>query len=361
MKKIIQWTIGFVLGCLPWHLQGLNFIIQDLGTLTADESYATAINNQNAVVGYAKTGDQVSDFIWQLDSGLTLLPFSSSYQLPLINNHNQVACLFWHRTNYWFFTNKRTKHVYIFNPDGSYQDIGAPKQWKMQELEDWQQSSGWDNKELKILTINDKQQILLANSHDLNKATQFAIWQNGVFQDVDPNFISTAYSMNNQGLILGRRWIKDDNSNIPMLVLYDPAQGTVTDIMKDVNIARRELNDQGQVIIFQSIKNQSIYKGFLWDPQQGLIALEDFAPLAINNCNQIIGFQISELQSQKIVSLLWNQGEIIPLNLLIGLDQAESLWSEIEFLTGINDNGYIIGQGQFDGKRHAFVLIPSGD
>lgn len=358
MKIIFQWTLGLLLGLLPWNAQGLDFTIQDLGTLTADESIATSINNQNVIVGQIKKIDGVNDFIWEQEKGLTLLPFPSTYQNPLLNNHNQLVGLFWLQTNYWFNTNTRSKHVYLWNA-GSYEDLKTPKDWKIQKLEDWQKSSSWDEKELKILSFNDHQQILIANSNNLEKATRFAIWQDGVFTDIDSTILDRPYKINNQGQILGRKWIKTESGNVPILVLYHLKEGTTVEIMKDVNIMNRSLNDQGQVLVVQALKDQNLIKGMLWDPEQGLTNLDDFIPFVFNNCHQMVGVQISELKKENFVFLFWNNGEMINLNNAMKLHEIDSLWSNIVSIEGLNDNGYIIGQGLFDGKKHAFVLIPS--
>jgi hypothetical protein len=375
MKMVFQWIVSSFLVLISLNLQALNYIIQDLGTLATDESHAIGINNQNSIVGFIKQAGNINDFIWKPNQGLIFLPYPSyqmflvnnqnqglvslpflSYQLPLINNHNQVVSIFWHETNYWFANNFRSKHVCIFHNDACIQDLGSPKQWKMQELEHWQTSAVWDNKELGVLAFNDHQQILISNSTQANKATQFAIWENGTFKDIDTDIISNAYGMNDQGWILGRKWVQKDGVNVPMLVLYNFMEGTIFEIIRDINIVKRQLNDLGQVIIYQV--KESGFKGFLWDPKKGLIDLEDFAPFALNNCDQIIGFKISELQNKKLVPLMWTPSEIISLNQSIGLNNPESIWGEITSLNGINDNGYIIGQGLFDGKKHAFVLIP---
>lgn len=346
--KIFQWMFVVFFGVLPLNLQGLNYAIQDLGTLTTDESHVVGVNNQNTIIGCTKQANQYSDFIWTQNEGVVFLPYPH-YPFPLINNLNQVVNIFWHRTktNYWFSANTdtRSKHIYIYD-HGIVQDLSPPEQWEIQKVESWD-SLLWDKKELGIVSFNDNQQILIANARQLNKADRFAIWQNGIFKEIDPTIISNAYEMNNQGLLLARKWIKKENVNVPILVLYDPTKGTIIEITKDVNIFWRKLNDRGEVILAQE------KKGFLWDSEKGLIELEDFAPVAFNNCNQIVGFQISEAQNKKFVPLLWTPSAVTSLTPFI-----ESTWIEATTINGINDNGYIIGEGLFDDKTHAFILIP---
>lgn len=357
MKVIFQ-SVGLFLGLLPWNLQGLNFTIQDLGTLTTHESTASGINNDNVIVGSTKNLKEISYFMWDEDKGVTPLPFTCTYQMPFINIHREIAGISWYQTNYWFTNNIRSKHLCIINREGADQDIGAPTQWKIQELERWQ-SDHWDDKELKILAFNDQKQILMTNSHDLNEATQFVVWQDGVFKEIDPSILSIAYTMNNEGLILGRRWVKTETGNLPMLILYDLNRGVATEIMRDINLAMQNLNDRGQVITIQILKEGKTVKGLLWDPQEGLTELEDFAPVTFNNHNQMIGLQISEMNNDKFVWLFWNNGEKINLNEKTGVGSTKSLWNQISSIEKMNDRGYAIGQGDFDGKKHAFILIPS--
>ena len=353
MKKLVPSLFVSLLGLLPLNLLGQNYTLQDLGTLPADESYALTINNQNSILGFIKQAGSTRDFIWKANEGLVFLPHH--YQLPLMNNHNQVTGIFWHKTNNWIFNNTISKHFYIYHNNAFLQDLGAPTQWKMQELQEWQTTSIWDKKDLEIVAFTDHQQILISNL-DQNNTTKLVLWENGAFNDIDPSVIDIAYAMNNQGSILARKWVKHGSINVPMLVLYNPKEGICIEIMKDINLLRRKMNDLGQVIVFQV--KESNGRGFLWDPNKGLLELEDFAPVAFNNCNQIVGFQMAALQNKKTIPLMWTSGEFVSLPQL-GLNDAESLWSEVISLHGINDDGYIIGQGVCDGKKHAFVLVPS--
>lgn len=96
----------------------------------------------------------------------------------------------------------------------------------------------------------------------------------------------------------------------------------------------------------------------MWDPETGLTDLGDFAPVVFNNCNQIVGFKISEIQNQILVPLMWSHSEVISLTQFIKSGDIQSIWNEISSIDGINDNGYIIGQALFYGKKHAFFLTP---
>lgn len=352
MKIFLNGLIAACLLLAPCGIQGVNYIIQDLETLSTEKSTASCINNQNVIVGKYEQANRSHDFIFELGKGLTFLPRSTAYQFPLINNLNQVAGIFWHKTRYWFQPNVRTKHLYFYE-NGTVKDLNFPNGWRNKGLEDWQTLEFWDEEELKVIGFNDHQQFLVANSSEVSNATKFAFRRNGVYEEIDSDAIGIAYALNNQGLILGRKWKKDENVNTPYLVLYNPANESTIEIMKDINIIHRRLNDAGQVIVTQTLNNAET-KSLLWDSQTGFTHLGEFLPHAFNNVNQIVGFLNSE-------PVLWTTNEMIPLSSYIGLNDAESIWSKVISFNGINDNGYIIGEGLFDGKSHAFVLIPQSE
>lgn len=368
MKRAFFRILSIILVLYSWSIQGVHYIIQDLGTLASEESYATGINNQNVVVGYFKHAGIKNNFIWKAHNlELSYLPHTGTIQDPLINNHNQVANIFWQETNNWFTSNYLSKHIYIYSNDSIMEDIGFPSGWKLYKLSSFlKPPSSYQEKDLKIIAFNDQQQILIANSTDINKANHFAIWHNGVFKELDLQMLNRAYAMNNQGVILGRIWKQTESGTVPMLVLYDSVEGTITEIMRDINILHRKLNDKGQVLIFQG--SSLDFKSFLWSAHEGFIDLGDFAPTCFNNCNQIVGCRISELKknlelpsslrNKAIPLLLWTPKEVIPLSPFLRLNSIDSIYTEVLSLDAINDNGYIIGSGLADGKKHAFVLIP---
>lgn len=358
MKLYNRWIFAFLLIFLHQNLSAINYKIQDLGTLDTNHSHVSDLNNQNCVTGFfAINGNSSTAFIWEPNKGLIPLP-NVPYTGPLINNHNQLVNIVWFTTNFWFKENYTTKHLYLYNSDGTNQDIGVPEKWNIEKLKYWQSPNEYDYRELGIISFTDDGQILVSNALQVEKATKFAIWQNGKFQELDTKEISRFYDMNNHGLILGRKMIEKDGEKIPMLVIYDRKEGTFTEIMKDINTITRKLNDRGQVLISQVAFAGSAGRGFLWDSEKGLIELEDFLPTAFNNSDQIIGFKISSLLVNKYEPLLWTPNEVFSLNTILEIDSFDSLWNEITVLRGINDNGYIIGTGNYQGATQSFVLIP---
>lgn len=351
-------TWALFLFFVPWHVQGLSFKIQDIGTLSNFKAVAHDMNNHNRVVGHFVDYDgERYNFTWDVDNQFIPFPHKTCFYQPLsINNHDQIAAIFWHRTNYWLFENQQLKHVCLIEKNGSLTDLGAPSQWKMQVLHDWQTASAWEKDDLAIVDFNDCGQLVLTNSSERMKAKHFAIWEKGRFESIDPDKISIVYAINNQGLLLARHWVKKDKGNYPMLVLYDRKNQTMQEIVKDIDLEERQLNDRGQVLLNYSIRdgNNVTTRACLWDPQNGLTTWEGFVAIAMNNCDQVIGWQLSAERAS--IPMLWHKGEWIDLEKAI-VNQGELLWREIH-VSEINDQGYILGSGSFDGKDHPFILIP---
>jgi len=351
--KLALKLLGLFLCLSPCIGQGVTYKLQDLGTLSNILSIPSSINNQNTVVGYTEDPQVQYDFSWTPIDEMTCFVKEPTYQNLLINNLNQIVGIYWYKTNNWFFSDTQSKHVFMQDADGSFHDFGAPKEWNMQELDDWQTPSAWDTKEISILAFNDLGQILLVNSHDHSKVNLFAIYQNGVYKHYDSKTLNAVYALNNQGIILGKKLIKDETGIYPMLVLYDIVNDTFQTVMKDVNFVKYSFNDRGQIGLVQT--NGSLFKGLLWDPELGTIDLNAFLPLAINNNSQMAGVEMQE--NGDFVYQVLRDGKILNLNAICGLDKVDSIW-KFTALKAINDNGYIIGQGIFDGKSHGFLLVP---
>ncbi len=358
MNKLCLAITQLALCVYTLTLPALHYTLQDLGTLESQVSLVKKINNKNTVIGIKEDEETLSYFSWHPLNGLISFPERCVRVAPFINNHDQVAGMFWHRTDYWFVENLTSKNLFIREPNQSFANIGYPDKWKNEQLkmEDWKTPNAWDNNKLSIVAFNDQGQLFLINSTDTQKATKGAVWQNGEFHYIDPSKLCHLYAANNQGLILGRRWIENEQGKCPMLGLYDFSQDTFCPIMKDVDIINYAINDRGQVILVK--EHPKALEGLLWDAETGFTVLDNFYPIALNNKDQMIGMS---MQDEAVRFVLWNNGETIDLGEMLDLENSHTAWARIKNLEDINDNGYIIGEGLYDGKTHGFVLIPSRD
>lgn len=342
--------------CLSsWTAQAAtDYAIHDLGTLMREGSLPTEINNSNIILGITLEKGKDVKFIWEAGKDLLYIDDKLAKYLPKINNTNTIAGIFWIKSFAWFSSEVVNKHIVLFTIDGSKrEDIGVPSDWEIKGLQDWQTPYAWDGKDLGLIDYNDKGQLLVSNASELSKATKFVLWNNGKFTSIDSRDLSMAYQINNHGLILGRKWVKENGNDVPMLVVYNFENGETFEIMRDINLIEKRLNDRGEVVITKKVQENHM-EGFIWDVEQGLHSLDNFCPVARNNKNQMVG-------SYNGAMYLWDNGELHNLNEELDVGRVDSLWNQIVLITGINDNGWIIGQGVFDEKKHAFVLVPLKD
>lgn len=356
--KMIHRLLALLFFLSPLNLVGAHYQIKDLGTLSHNHSLASGINNDNVIVGMTESTTNFN-YIWNPNNGLILLPYITTYQSPYINNKNEIVGLYWHKTNYWFFGNKSSKHIFLLRPDGFFQDLETPSKWDRQLLAGSEDSfKVWDKKEIGIIDFNDRGQILIGNSYVFRKMTEFAIWEEGEFKYLEKDGLEVAYGINNEGVLLGRKCLSE--GSIPMLVLYDPENNTTQVVGEADSFSYGVHNDEGQVALLQMNFELHIVKGFVWDICNGLVELNNFVPIDLNNRGQMIGVQARKNGNvEEIIPSIWKEGEVINLIDDLKIGEDDSPWSKIEVLTSINDNGYIIGQGVYNDKKHAFVLIPN--
>lgn len=329
----------YILLLFCFSLHATDFSVQNLGTLKKEKSIGSTINNNNIVSGkFTDKNNKPVDFLWEQSKGLTGLPYEATdYQAPLINNNDEVAGIFWSKTNNWFYANQKSKHLYIRSANGSFQDIGVPPGWESQSVPEKENTRLYDDKKLAIIGFNDQGQILVADKAEA--ATKYAIWQSGYFTEIK---LSRAYGLNNQGEILGQKSNK--------LVLYNFANNTTREIVKETGIRFKQLNDQNQVAIVQRVEYGFASETFayLWDEQNGLMPLNDFYPMLMNNQNQMVGIQII---NKKPEPCFYDNGSLVSMS-------QDFKKYDIRSLVALNDNGQILAQGLVDYKQHAFVLVP---
>lgn len=147
---------------------------------------------------------------------------------------------------------------------------------------------------------------------------------------------SNVSGMNNAGQVVGRiddqAYVWDVNNGIQVL-----GDGSAI-----------EINQLGQIV------GGGPADAFLWDNGQ-MIDLGQGLALGINDYRQIVGYEGSSLVgSQEPSPFYWEDGMRYNLNDLIPSDSGWMLYEA----DSINNKGQIIGSGNYNGARHAFLLDP---
>ena len=123
------------------------------------------------------------------------------------------------------------------------------------------------------------------------------------------------------------------------------------------------MNDLGQVVGESSLKVDSQYprRAFIWDRTQGMRRPgtldstsdgDESRANDINNAGQVVGY-IDDLHSSN--AFLWDEKN--GMQNLNNLIDPNSGW-HLQTANGINDKGWIVGQGKFNRKTRAFLLKP---
>ncbi len=206
--------------------------------------------------------------------------------------------------------------------------------------------------------INDSGQIAAVVISDAGQRA--AIWSKGTLTvlSLPPGFTqSYAYALNGAGSVVG--WAsKDIEAGAESHAEYHAClwhKGTVVDLGTlspgSPLTQAYAVNDRGQIV------GATSGRGFLWQngkmreiPPLGLRASTH--PNAINNKGQVVGE--ADNLSPKQCAFLWQNDVTYDLNALIPKDAG---WV-LEDARAINAKGQIVGWGEHDGHKRAFLLTP---
>jgi probable HAF family extracellular repeat protein len=131
---------------------------------------------------------------------------------------------------------------------------------------------------------------------------------------------------------------------------------TVTDLGVDFEV--HAINDNGQVVgDSYSYNPNGDTHAFLYDGTTmndlGTLGGDDSTALDINNNGQVVGY--SYIANGDSHAFMYDEIDgMLDLNNLIASDSGWFL-SEAR---GINSSGQIVGLGEIDGEKHAFLLTP---
>jgi probable HAF family extracellular repeat protein len=192
------------------------------------------------------------------------------------------------------------------------------------------------------------------------------IWENGKMIDINPGNFGGPFGgtnfLNNRGQATGSG---DDQDLHPHPFLWD--NGKVTDLFTVGNLGGSfggglNVNEEGHVVGIASLPGDESSHGVLWREIE-FVDLKTLPgdtcsePTFINSHDQIVGVSAPcDFSSQR--AFLWENGEMVDLNLLIPADSGIQLVSA----DWINENGDIAAQGVLtaNGDTRAVFLIPEG-
>ena len=341
--NLIKIFICLIISTLSTAAIALPYSIENLGAFNVNFSDSLYLNNNNQVVG--------SSYYYNnnIRTDLNELSTSASQHRLLSINNSGVAV-----------------GIALLNPDLA--EYGQHRGFiydghNIQYLD----VLGGQFAQSMALDINDAGQVVGRSSCTSNGSDTSScafIYENGVMTDLmasldptNPTQISSATNINNNGLIIG------DSNAVTTII---GGVGDVSELLIDNQpVSVTDLNDLGDITGSLAFKDSFLFR----DDTLSLISIigaEKTSTSSLNNNATVVG-------SYDVPSGLFEPEYGLPLfisNAFIYTDEegaldlydlvdGESLgWDSFLIASDINDLGNIVGIGEIDGVRQAFMLTP---
>ena len=254
----------------------------------SDAIYVLGMNDLGQVVGYCwGTWKPYKGFVWDASSGIREISINSKVFRPKAINNRGQIC-----GNYTF--DDAHEHPVILNPDGSYVDL---------------------------------------------------------YQTSNIGYNSFAYSMNENGVVVGTVYLGNRNGNYAIMWSQDGTSfrrcnpvGSPTSVFGD-EIAR-DINDENEVIGYSNSTDGIINQGFLFDSgKYNILDVGNFVfteAYSINNKSTVVG-EVRSSGNRIRKAAVWELGKPVRILPTI-LDSANSAYQAFD----INDYGDVVG---WDGEK----------
>ncbi|MCA0360364.1 MAG: PEP-CTERM sorting domain-containing protein [Armatimonadetes bacterium] len=294
-----------------------------------------AINNNNVVAGNSFAGNEIQMFRWSEANGMSSSGFPHHDRIIAndINDAGQIVGL-----------------SYLGGMQGMRHEPGLMIGFAPAPGHVYSRGLGINNLGQMVGTS--------VTNQGVEMAARFPGGWGELLPNYGPQENSAARRINDAGDAVGHTDLAGTNraalfrSNNTLVDLHAMLAGSIYSRAMDIN-------DSGRIIGFTT-NNASFTQGFLINFESGVTTIDplsghDFLYLdAINATGQIVGTSKRSSGSASD-AVIWDSTlGLTPLNTLI---DPNSGW-ELRQATGINNNGYIVGMGTFQGVETNFLLKP---
>lgn len=353
------------------------FLIQMVGLLATEQKYqlidlglqknafstATCINNKGWICGYFVKDSTSYMFVLDKEKKLATRKINTECPNLFINNYDEVYGSLIQRTQdyNWFFDEEivfKWENPFKFFQFFQFHKLNCPSD---------NRAAAFDFKRNIVWGANDLGQLLILNKRTRNDAmeelavprTAMWIYDKKKFHKIDEGQITAGFKINNHSQILGGFYegssLYKNRKSFTSIYSYNDKTIQVLDLPG--SSIGTDINDMGQVVGIFYNPDERMNMGFLYEASGEIIYLENFSPKAINNKNQIVGRFIYDKNAEE--PAIFKDGILYDLMDLTSLvDDKGNVWESLDYLTDINDEGYIIGNGTIHGISHAFLLKP---
>lgn len=320
-----------LLSLLPCMTIAASYRIQPLGMLPGfASSGAYALNGRGQVVGTLwepVNFDQGQPFVWDTTSGMRLLSTEAgSYgRASDINDSGYIAGTSANMACRWDSNGNRS-NIGVAPGDSSSKSVG----------------------------INNLGQVA-GRSYPSGAPSQQFLWTEGVgmtvlpvpgadnaqVYDVDDHGNVVGFVYNSQGVSRTALWNASTDWNL--------VGNALPGYEKERPVA---MSDNGMYIAGYASHQFNPGTAFIWDTTSGLRQLPtlgggDSEASGVNNLGQVVGIANGQ-------ACLWKDGVVYDLSALLPSDSG---WT-LNGASDINDSGWIVGVGTYQGVEQAFVLVP---
>ena len=320
---------------LPAASQSQSYTIVDLGVLDGgSNSGSAAINASGQTVGYSDTADPnlIHAALWTGTTPVDLGTLGGTYSSGLgVNASGQVVGIS-------YLAGDEQTHAFIYDGAG-LRDLGT---------------LGGPNSA--AVAINASGQVVGNADLPDGAGSRAVIWTGTKAQNLGAlgGAYSFAYGINDSGQVAG---VANTASSSQRAVRWT---GTTAQDLGDLggaNSAGRGINASGQVVGYSYTANSFHAHAVRWT---GLKA-EDLGTLyngnafgyAINRSGVVVGDIKVDFGGQ--YAFIYTNGRMTDLNTLLPSDSG---W-QLTGASGINDSGWIVGAGSYNGQQHAYLLKPA--
>ena len=212
-----------------------------------------------------------------------------------------------------------------------------------------------------VLNVNDSGRVAGCSSTTGTSDDQHpAYWQDGIAYALPTlgGEYGSALDINNSGVMVGDS-MRADGRDVPCMWI----DGWAIDlgILSGYNSGwSRAINESGNAAINFSSPQPGMprYTAALWDegvitPIHAIGTRPSTYSYDVNELDQVVGM-LCVNSSTDLHAMLWDDGVTYDLNALI---PADSGW-ELQVARSINDRGWIVGQGTYNGETRRFLLTP---